>query len=393
MGEVRELHFSVGENFGDLLRDIANDHLSDCNFEKACNTYKNSLIGVNQEQVNSLLLGEHVLSVDVETQTLGMVRVTGDDKPTESRIFAMCRKAYHEIADDVQTMRVIGQFASEVVQRVNGNYLSVGISFDEALQVYECAPKKQEILMRMVADIEEDLSTDTRIVQAKDGINLLKGFTKKIELQLVFLVEVNKAGLFKDDARYDLYRGSYLSLLDRFRMDFTNLEAGIPITDELFELLDDHLDAQRKIDEVVKEGIQPYDHINEPIVQAYWVSPKGVVYGLDGEISNMLHYTLASAIVNDTEVDLSLIDDGTDERDAYQELEAAGWMKISGHWALFDGNHCTFTKEQQKVLYEIASIYYIKNRKPLQIGYCTTQIAPTRIMGMDLVMLQKHFTI
>lgn len=58
--------------------------------------------------------------------------------------------------------------------------------------------------------------------------------------------------------------------------------------------LKNHVKAAIEISEKLKDLIQPVDILDN--YSAGWLSPTGEYFGLNGEISNMLHKTIADAI-------------------------------------------------------------------------------------------------
>lgn len=96
-------------------------------------------------------------------------------------------------------------------------------------------------------------------------------------------------------------------------------------------MVDSYLAAQRKIDENLKEKIKP-----NPITDmndAGWLAPSGEFYGLNGEISNLLHNQLADALA-----EAGIVTPGEDDGvnvDGY--MMKTGWTKIHHNNVLFEG--------------------------------------------------------
>lgn len=117
------------------------------------------------------------------------------------------------------------------------------------------------------------------------------------------------------------------------------------------------LDAEKKINEDIKKKSIEVD--TSKITNAIWMDPDGKMYGLNGEIANMLHCTIADKLVEDGIIEF----DKSKYLTADRYLECSGWLKIHNDWVMFDPyaslvddfdgkikNHVTHT--QAKVLLE-----------------------------------------
>ena len=70
------LHMRIGENLGNILLDIAQDHILKGDFEKGITTYTDSLCGFTKEYALMCLKNQAVLTVDVKSQEV----IFNDDK-------------------------------------------------------------------------------------------------------------------------------------------------------------------------------------------------------------------------------------------------------------------------------------------------------------------------
>ena len=66
------LHMKVGPLTGKILLAIAQDHLVNCDVDKAINVLTDSLIGFTKENAITVLKNEYVLVVDEDEQTISM---------------------------------------------------------------------------------------------------------------------------------------------------------------------------------------------------------------------------------------------------------------------------------------------------------------------------------
>lgn len=99
--------------------------------------------------------------------------------------------------------------------------------------------------------------------------------------------------------------------------------------------LKNHVKAAIEISEKLKDLIQPVDILDN--YSAGWLSPTGEYFGLNGEISNMLHKTIADAI-RERMIVLDGVDPlEDDDKNMDGWLSLHGWVKIHGSWILYDG--------------------------------------------------------
>ena len=81
-------------------------------------------------------------------------------------------------------------------------------------------------------------------------------------------------------------------------------------------------------DELKLKPISPTEFRN-----ACWISPEGVIYGLNGEIDDMLHIEMANMLVSQGTVKAQTL---KQEHNAYLILEQSGWAKLNNNWIIFE---------------------------------------------------------
>lgn len=162
--------------------------------------------------------------------------------------------------------------------------------------------------------------------------------------------------------------------------------------------VNNYIKKQIEIDKVLSSEIQPVDITNG--YNAGWLAPNGDFYGLNGEISNMLHIQIADALSSAGVIpigDKSSSGEVTNNRmnpDAW--LEQNGWVKIHGNWILFDGwnqykldkQNIAITQQQKDKIYEYGQICC---DGVLQLGYTKESISAARFQMADIPMLKKYF--
>lgn len=171
--------------------------------------------------------------------------------------------------------------------------------------------------------------------------------------------------------------------------DYELIEATIREEDEEIKR---HIEAAQDIEKELKNIIQPSDiKLN---YSAGWLDPNGFFYGLNGEISNMLHMNLADAIREKYKVEK-----GTDiGENPDRWLEEHGWVKIHGNWILYSGyDESTFNRKdipltdcQKNSLVAYGNVCH---KGILKVGYQKEAIPAARLNIVDDIMLRKYFSL
>lgn len=96
--------------------------------------------------------------------------------------------------------------------------------------------------------------------------------------------------------------------------------------------LDAYISAVHKIDEIISEGITPVNIMDN--YSAGWLSPDGTFYGVNGEIANMLHNNIASALYDKGIIPHEEEYEGNPDR----YLLTNGWVKIHDNNISYESN-------------------------------------------------------
>lgn len=92
---------------------------------------------------------------------------------------------------------------------------------------------------------------------------------------------------------------------------------------------------EKEIEKVIQHGIMPVDIADN--YSAGWLAPNGDFYGLNGEIANMLHNQIATALYDKGIIPKADEDGWSYERNPDGWLSRNGWIKIHGDHVLYDG--------------------------------------------------------
>lgn len=140
-------------------------------------------------------------------------------------------------------------------------------------------------------------------------------------------------------------------------------------------------DAMMEISSI--EFLTPSDTLKD----AGWLSPDGIYYGLDGEISNMLHNQIADFLLDQGVIPTDYSPEGFHNPDKY--LNETGWIRQHDNWLLTDAYHYDkeVTQEQLKVLTRLMR----DKHRTVIVGFERKEFTMGQIMMMDKIMLRRNF--
>lgn len=380
--ETQTVHFTIGEDMGRTLQQIAYEHLV-CNndFDKAMNTLALGE-GCDDQMKIELLTGKKIIMVDVETQEF--IVCDREDYPELDDVYPKldvldyCKKMQSDTDDRCADLEeglggLENLFLSSSVYRLN---FSV-----DAVMKYIYGDNKD-----MIAEIEDN-----------DELNhwqmLIKITLEFVQLALKKSWEVRKLlKYFPDiDFVFDTYNVTELaSALQRIARS----EFNAPVVDDN---VTDYIEAVKDIDEVLSTGIEPVDILDN--YSAGWLSPEGDYYALNGEIANMLHNTIGEAL---QEKGVIPIYDSEDEKELDMKtnpdswLEQQGWVKIHENWILYGGmfndklgkENVPMTDVQRQMIGD-----YIDDCHQCQVklGFRQEMFSVGQFRAMDSIALHKKF--
>lgn len=324
--ETQFLHFRVGADAGILLINIAQEHLLYGNdIDKALNVFNESFGGgCPMEMQLDLLKGDKVIEVDVDEQQ-----------------FMVCdREDYH---DKIFPARIDFEkwFAEKEIQlEKHGKSLEEGLDMIAEKFKYSGSYVinfSNEAVMKFIYGDDEDLINELREDYELNQMQLLIQVCKDfIEKSFKFAELARKINAFYGlEIEFDSF--DIIVLAEKIqkiaRLDFWT---GIK-TENL--AIENYIESAKEIDVVLSKGIEPVDIMDN--YSAGWLSPEGEYYALNGEIANMLHIQIASALQekgvipmyeNDRDKEVGI------EQNPDAWLEQHGWVKIHGNNVQFAGN-------------------------------------------------------
>lgn len=392
--KTRTVHFTLGENAGRLLVDIAREHLLySYNPQKALETITGSLTGCPKDIALDIIIGKLILLVDKDRITFNCVPFNPEihniifnrldaEGWAERKLLDMKRVSN-------EWRKALKELGKSIVKN-NGRF-EFTVKYDALLQYFYDGTAGNLI------EVDED-----------DTISLMCGCVKGIKN---FVEECFKI-LNVIDWIYKSYPGEIPD-------GFTTLPSEVKnLSTELFEIitggsdierlirrnniadkmLTSYINDEQNIRNAISEGIKPVDILKG--WSAGWLSPDGEYYALNGSIANMLHNQIADALVEAKIIPISEIKDEKlkDIRQNPDEwLEAHGWVKIHGDWILYDGwnreslpGHTAIpmTEKQKEIIYKYGQVCC---NGILKLGFMQERISAARFEMTDILMLRKYF--
>jgi hypothetical protein len=388
------MNFRIGDDFGRLLFDLAYERIvCEHDLQKAVSVITESLTGCTTDLALEVISGKRVFVVDTEAQDVIIEDYEESKHPKPFDWNEWCRSSYHMALTSFDGFSLAAAHTTnDLAKLYQDQGIDVNIDFDKVLK-YILADNPNDIVEEIASDIEYAFkygASSDLVARCKGTIAWGKQLIEKTVKLAQLMKQLGKCGIFSDNARANMYPHFLETRVQAVHRKLVSFAKGPMETD--CDELERYLDSMRRIDKELKAGIKPIDHINDKEAHdAYWISPEGHAYALDGEIANMLHYQMAHAIINQEKVREIGKDEGND---AYRQLEEAGWAKItSENWLLFDATHCKLTKEQQYTIGIICQTINFQKRQMIRVGFQQRVFTGINIKSMDLVQLQSLLTI
>lgn len=325
MAELKELHFRIGEGFGKLLMQIAQEHLLyNYNIQKALNT----LSDLPPELQLKVLKGDYVMQVDEESQQLlvGQREEGVDDEFPRIDI-----RDWYE------------RNSSEIISSGNGlkkaiDEMMFHMKYKKLYKTYDYQMIIEFLTTGDSSHIIDDLMESEEISQLALLINVTKRYMEK-SMKIIAVIDWMKK-TYPEEFEAIPNLNEHNEILQLVVRKFSELmKCDLSEVQEQSEALDSYIEATQEIDRVLSKGIEPVNIMDN--YSAGWLSPEGEYYALNGEIANMLHIQIASALQEKGVI--PMYDNDRDKEvgietnpDAW--LEQQGWVKIHGNSVHFAGN-------------------------------------------------------
>lgn len=320
------MNFRIGANFGIMLAELGQEMLFyEMDTEKAIKVYKDSLVGITDEQIYPLLNCNMVLTVDIENQLCDIVErnETHIDYPNPINLLEFITNKTKDFVKAVYEIRPV--FKRIMYTTDNRKKIDIEIPISNIIKyIYNDNHNYNELISDYI-DFEEEFGELESVIKIyKDTmyhglkfIQLCKFLDKIYSLGIYSLITDN----IVTEQSYDLR--AELDCLYNYLTSMQSDLIGYCTDDFHEELKDDELktyfQSMKENNKILSTEIEPVNIYDK--YDAGWLSPEGEFYGLNGHIANMLHITIAEALQRK-----GVIPD--DETNQSLWLDENGWVKI-----------------------------------------------------------------
>ena len=338
-------HFTIGEDLGLRLMEIAQEHLTEGNNPvKALKTITESLTGCPTDLAVRILKGEMVLPVDVDTQeVICQDRIAGvhDRFPKVDPLWWISRRKDNIEEHGENLIAGFKELQRQI--RMKGRNITIDIPYDD---IFKFVSGNDVSMLDYLRDNYYEVDLVANLIETtKKYIEFSMSIINTMDWMLKTFDEFSDSKLYvehngmKGDASQMLTDVMFV-MKETLNFEFKE-----------FNLIEDdnvtkYIESVHEIDAIVEKGIEPVDIMDK--YDAGWLSPDGVFYGLRGEIANMLHIQIADALQEKGLIPSKPEGEVGAELNAFEWLETHGWVKIHENNIHFDGCN-NFQKSKKNV--------------------------------------------
>ena len=373
---MAEVNFTIGDGFGKMLYNVAVEKvLEGMNPEAGIKTITDGLIGCPANYAISILKGD--IFLDVENENVILIdnydEVSHPYTPRSIDAFVKSKSDYYmqQIED---WKNVLASFSESFTR--DSVFLMEKMSASKIFQYFMGEAEIEELF---------ENADDNVIVNTKYIAQGVQNCLKLVMDWVTYLRKVHK--MLDVDTTYHINTiETQAASLQRcinqiYEMRLRPLER----TDS--DLVTRFLERTHQIDEVLSTGIKPVNI--EDKYDACWIAPDGTTYGLNGEYANMLHITIADALI-----DAGIVSYESDEEKygSHFLLEKCGFVKVHHDNVLFSGYddsiRKSMTAEQVKQLIKYGNNCY---GGKLFFDYDKKFCSTAKLGSMEPLMYRKLF--
>ena len=374
---MAEVNFTIGDGFGKMLYNLAVEKvLEDMNPEAGIKTITDSLIGCPANYAISVLKGD--IFLDVENENVILIdnydELSHPYTPRSIDAFVKSKSDYYmqQIED---WKNVLTSFRESFTQ--DSVFLMEKMSASKIFQYFMGEAEIEELF---------ENADDNVIVNAKYIAQGVQNCLKLVMDWVTYLRKVHK--MLDVDTTYHInaIETQAASLQRCINQIYEMCLRPLERTDS--DLVTRFLDSTHQIDEALSTGIKPVNI--EDKYDACWIAPDGTTYGLNGEYANMLHNTIADALI-----DAGIVSYESDEEKKYGShflLEKRGFVKVHHDNVLFSGYddsiRKSMTAEQVKQLIKYGNNCY---GGKLFFDYDKKFCSTAKLSSMEPLMYRKLF--
>jgi len=383
MSDTQTVHFTIGEDMGRTLMQIAHEHFIYGNdFDKAMRTLDLGE-GCDEQMQIELLTGTKIILVDVDTQQF--IVADRQDYPELDNIYPKiniieyAEKIQNEINDRCADLK---EGLNNLIRKFDGkHYMSFNFS-SEAVMLYIYGNDAE-----LIDELHDDYELNQWQLLIKLAYEFIGTSIKKAEM-------IRKFARYLDGVNVDIDTHKLTEIQTALQkiacLDFEpmNLDTQTDMN------VQNYLDATKEIDEIIKAGIEPVDIMDN--YSAGWLSPEGEYYALNGEIANMLHIQIGQALQEKGIVPEN--DERGDKQNPDAWLEQQGWVKIHTDNIQFAGclnsklsgdiPNVHMTAKQKEIIYKYIQICH---GGILRAGWKLEKVSAARFNMTDDLMLARNY--
>ena len=373
---MAEVNFTIGDGFGKMLYNLAVEKvLEGMNPEAGIKAITDSLIGCPANYAISVLKGD--IFLDVENENVILIdnydELSHPYTPRSIDAFVKSKSDYY--MQQIEDWKPVLAAFRESFTRDNV-FLMEKMSASKIFQYFMGEAEIEELF---------ENADDNVIVNTKYIAQGVQNCLKLVMDWVTYLRKVHK--MLDVDTTYHINAiETQAALLQRcinqiYEMCLRPLER----TDN--DLVTRFLDSIHQIDEALSTGIKPVNI--EDKYDACWIAPDGTTYGLNGEYANMLHITIADALI-----DAGIVSYESDEEKygSHFLLEKRGFVKVHHDNVLFSGYddsiRKSMTAEQVKQLIKYGNNCY---GGKLFFDYDKKFCSTAKLSSMEPLMYRKLF--
>lgn len=325
---MENLAFSFDASFGDFLTTLAREKImTEYDLDAAVKILTDSLSGMSRDQALHILSGECDLSVTSD----GSLTIVASPEDRKFSLFDWLRSERSSLEESCETW---WSTAAEYRHDLSEQTISVTL-----LQVWS-----------MMAGYPA-----YGVLKESDEVKWIKSVQNQMH---AFLKKYFEFGILWDktiQAYPKLFQARpwcNCKEFSRFILEVESLQHGS--TPEREDALDRYISAEL-MNRTIK--IEPVDITGD--YDAGWLSPKGEFYGLRGTKANLLHITIANALIENGVLPSEFPDDVTS---VDRLLEVLGWVKTEKNTVIYGGYRTDpivpVTDEQIEALCRYADAVY-----------------------------------
>lgn len=376
---MAEVNFTIGDGFGKMLYNLAVEKvLEGMNPEAGIKTITEGLIGCPANYAISVLKGD--IFLDVENENVILIdnydELSHPYTPRSIDAFVKSKSDYY--MQQIEDWKPVLAAFRESFTRDNV-FLMEKMSASKIFQYFMGEAEIEELF---------ENADDNVIVNTKYIAQGVQNCLKLVMDWVTYLRKVHK--MLDVDTTYHInaIETQAASLQRCINQIYEMCLRPLERTDS--DLVTRFLDSTHQIDEALSTGIKPVNI--EDKYDACWIAPDGTTYGLNGEYANMLHITIADALI-----DAGIVSYESDEEEKYDShflLEKRGYVKVHHDNVLFSGYddsiRKSMTAEQVKQLIKYGNNCY---GGKLFFDYDKKFCSTAKLSSMEPLMYRKLFDV